>query len=462
MPHHNNCLVKRVLLASSIALFASGIWAIEARGDELNAPTQSVDCHPAVTAFFESKDPFVQEVVLPNIEANRKSDGKLQIVSADGQPLAGAEISVELTKHDFLFGHCDLATESDAKTRDLLLDLFNYTCPANITKWRAFATGPDEYDFSKVDAALTFCREHDIVLEWHFLCGYHPAWLQTITTDSEKARFQTENGRVVLKRYCDKVRFFQVINEDWLTHIARAKVYADQTAWFSDLKQEFPQVELGVCDCWSYNLEGRLPRVAELTERYPGIDFISMHAHKPRQLWASPKEMYETYDPYLNTGIKVHVTEFGIILGEITGQYRSGAWDEEKLAEYFVQAMATAYSHKAVRTFNLWSNYEKFTGNTLFNTDGEPNAKYRAIKSLLHDRLTTRAAGRTDKAGRCAFRGFHGTYDVSLKLPSGQPATVKIVLANNSTTFKLILNEHTGLLRVVTTPGMPLTSNSPR
>jgi len=415
----------------------------------LNAPTGAVDFHPAVTAFFESKDPFVREVVLPNIEANRKSDAELQIVTVDGQPLPGANISVELTRHEFLFGHCDLATERDPKRRKLLINLFNYTCPGNDTKWRAFAKSPEENDFSKVDAMLKFCREHDIVLEWHFLSGYHPAWLETVTPDNEKARFQMENARNVLQRYHDKVRFFQVINEDWFTHIGRAKVYADETAWFAELKQEFPDVELGVCDCWSYDLKGRLPSVDELKRRYPGVNFISMHAHKPRQLWASPKEMYETYDPYLETGIKIHVTEFGIILGEITGEYRSGKWDEEKLAEYFVQAMATAYSHKAVRAFNLWSNYEKFTGNPLFTKDGAPNGKYRAIKSLLHDKLATRVAGRTDEAGRCEFRGFHGTYEVSLQLPSGQPASAQIVLGNGSTAFKLVLNEETRTLRVV-------------
>jgi hypothetical protein len=299
---------------------------------------------------------------------------------------------------------------------------------------------------------LEFCQEHDIVLEWHFLSGYHPAWLESVTGDRERARLQMENGRTVLKRYQDKVRFFQVINEDWLTHIGRAKVYADQTAWFTELRREFPTVELGVCDCWSYDLKGRLPRVDELKTRYPSINFISMHAHKPRQLWASPKEMYDTYDPYLDTGIKIHVTEFGIILGEITGEYRSGEWDEEKLEEYFVQAMATAFSHKAVRVFNLWSNYEKFTGNLLFTEDGEPNGKYRAIKSLLHNKLATRVAGKTDEAGRCEFRGFHGFYDVSLQLPSGATVSAQIVLDNNSTAFKLIWHEQTGALRVAPAP----------
>ena len=272
-------------------------------------------------------------------------------------------MSAELKRHEFLFGHCDLATERDPNRRELLNDIFHYTCPGMRPSGELLQKDPEENDFSRVDAMLDFCREHDIALEWHFLSGYHPEWLASVTEDREKARLQMENGRTVLKRYHDQVRFFQVINEDWLTHIGRAKVYADQTAWFTELRREFPTVELGVCDCWSYDLNGRLPNVDELKTRYPGINFISMHAHKPRQLWASPKEMYDTYDPYLDTGIKVHITEFGIILGEITGDYRSGAWDEEKLAEYFVQAMATAFSHKAVRVFNLWSNYEKFTGN---------------------------------------------------------------------------------------------------
>jgi GH35 family endo-1,4-beta-xylanase len=430
----------------SFLLLAATLGSLEASA-ELNSCAEAVEYHPAVTAFFESQDPFVQQVVLPNIEANRKSDAVLKVVTADGQPIAGVKVSAQLRKHQFLFGHCDLATEPDPSKRELLADLFSYTCPGNLTKWKSFAKNPVENDFSRVDAMLKFCRKQGIAVEWHFLSGYHPDWLADITSEAEKARLQMRNARNVLQRYHDKVQFFQLINEDWLTHIERAKVYTDQTAWFASLKREFPGVKLGVCDCWSFNLEGRLPSVDELKKRYPGIDFISMHAHKPRQLWASPKEMYETYDPYLDSDVKVHVTEFGIILGEISGDYRSGDWDEEKLAEYFVQAMATAFSHEAVRVFNLWSNYEKFTGNPLFTRDGKPNAKYQAIRSLLHDKLSTRVAGKVDEAGRYAFRGFHGSYDVSLELPSGAAASAQIALSNNSTAFTLVWNETSGTLQ---------------
>lgn len=60
-----------------VLVFSSLIGAAAIRCETSAATAQSNGHHPAVTAFFESGDPFVQEVVLPNIEANRKSDGRL-------------------------------------------------------------------------------------------------------------------------------------------------------------------------------------------------------------------------------------------------------------------------------------------------------------------------------------------------------------------------------------------------
>lgn len=439
-PAHSAC-------AAALALWA-GATPLRAEDSDAAGP------HPAVASFFESEDPFVRQVVLPNIEANRKCDAVLRIVDPDGEPLSGVAITAALKRHEFLFGHCDLAIEEDAKKRRLLNELFHFTCPGNVTKWRAHNREPGRQDFSKIDEVLDFCDRRNIDFEWHFLSGYHPSWLEEIPSVVEKARHQVDNSKTVLRRYGDRVRFFQVINEDWRTHIDRAKVFIDQTAWFAELREEFPDVELGVCDCWSFNLERRLPAVEELKERYPGIDFIAMHAHAPRQLWASPKEMYETFDPYLDSGIRIHLTEFGIILGDITGTYRSGPWTEDLLAEYFVQALATSFSHKAVRVFNFWSNYEKFTGNPLFSDDGRPNEKYKAIKCLLQDKLTTRASGETDPAGGYAFRGFHGTYEVAVTLASGNEATLAVEIGDESREVTLVADPAAAALKLAPSNGI--------
>ena len=257
---------------SSISLLFF-LFGVSVRADELSATDKPVDIHPVVASFFEGKDVFVRETVIPGMEANRKSDVRLQFISSAEEPLAKYEVSAELKQHEFLFGHCDLATERDTNTKKLLNEVFHYTCPGYATKWKAFSPEPGVSNFSKVDAILEFCKERGIVFEWHFLTGYHPAWLESVASDEEKARLQLENARAVLKRYHGKVRFFQVFNEDWMTHIKRARVFEDQTRFFSRIRSEFPDVELGVCDCWSFNSERQLPKVRVIEEKYPGINY---------------------------------------------------------------------------------------------------------------------------------------------------------------------------------------------
>ena len=417
--------------------------------NRLSEVPRDVSLHPAVSAFFHSDDRFVQEVIISSIERERKHDIHIQVVSEHGVAFEKCRVFAELQSHEFLFGHCNLATEKSARKRKQLNDIFHFTCPENLTKWKNYAPRLGEYDFSKIDAMVNYCGNHGIGVEWHFLSGYHPEWLASVGSDAEKAAIQLKNSRMVLNRYQGAVNFFQVFNEDWHTHIQRAKVYSDQTSYFSKLRQEFPDVELGVCDCWSFNKENRLPSVMELTARYPGIDFVSMHAHKPRRLWASPKEMIDTFDQYKNSKVKVHITEFGIIKGEIEGGYRSGQWTDAKLAEYFVQVATTSFSHPAVRVFNLWANYEKFTGNQLFTEGGEPTSQYEALRSLLSDKLVTRVAGETDHQGACVFDGFHGQYKLLLKTESGQNLTMHANAGHQQTHIKIIVSEDESTARVV-------------
>ena len=368
----------------------------------------------------------------------------VKIVASDGTPIQRCRVSAELQKHEFLFGHCNLATEKSARNRHLLNTLFHFTCPENLTKWKSYAPKPGVCDFSKIDSMVAYCNANGISIEWHFLTGYHPEWFTSVQSDSEKASCQLENCRTVLNRYQGTVNFFQVFNEDWHTHIQRAKVFCDQTELFKTLRKEFSEVELGVCDCWSFNKENRLPAVEDVKSRYPGINFVSMHAHKPRRLWASPKEMFDTFEQYKGSGVKVHVTEFGIIEGGIEGNYRSGDWDGATLAEYFVQVAVTAFSHPSVRVLNLWANYDKFTGNRLFGEDGKPTEQYDALNSLLNHKLITRVAGQTDQNGECVFNGFQGRYKFSVKSEAGQLFVAEFDAGRGATHCKIMINKSDG------------------
>jgi GH35 family endo-1,4-beta-xylanase len=439
-------LLKKSCFLSLLFLLFSGSGRAENRLSEVPS---DVSLHPAVSAFFHSNDSFIQDVIIPSMERERKHDIHIRVVSEHGVAFKKCQLFAELQSHEFHFGHCNLATEKSVRKRKQLNDIFHFTCPENLTKWKNYAPRFGAYDFSKIDAMVDYCGINGIGVEWHFLSGYHPEWLASVGSDAEKAAVQLNNSRMVLNRYQGKVNFFQVFNEDWHTHVQRAKVYSDQTSYFSKLRQEFPDVELGVCDCWSFNKENRLPGVTELTARYPGIDFVSMHAHKPRRLWASPKEIIDTFDQYKDSNVKIHITEFGIIKGNIDGGYRSGQWTDAKLAEYFVQVAVASFSHPAVRVFNLWANYEKFTGNQLFSEGGEPTSQYKALRSLLSDKLVTRVAGETDHQGACVFDGFHGRYKLSLRTNSGRKLTMHANAGHQQTHIKIIVSEDESTAHVV-------------
>lgn len=255
-------------------------------------------------------------------------------------------------------------------------------------------------------------------MELHFLASYHPAWVEALAT-ADKAKAQKEYALAALDHYKDKIAYYQVFNEDMLTHIPRAKVFSDQTRFFGDLSKQYPNLKLGLNDCYVWNPASaaeRFPAPADLKAKYPGISFIAMHGHRPHSYWATPQEMYKLFDPFTGSGVKVQIAEFGIMDEPIQGA-RSGNWTDDLRAQYFISAMATAFSHPASEGFNAWGigpDTNRWNANYMINQDGTVKASYNSLKSLLRDKLTTRASGTSDVAGAYAYRGFRGNYEITV------------------------------------------------
>jgi endo-1,4-beta-xylanase len=414
------------------------------------------DYNEAVEAVFHSKDPFIQQVVIPNIEKNRKSDYTLRFTDERGNPLAGLRIKGALRRHKFLFGACPPETPQALDPRCVAAwsSLFNYGVAQNALKWAHVEGEKGLRNFKRADEMADLCAKHGIVLEYHFLTGYHPDWLDELP-DDEKACTQKEFALEAVERYKDKIRFFQVYNEDQHTHISRAEVYFDQSEFFIELVKKYPRVKFGVSDCWSLNGLAPPPDADEMKQKYPGISYIAIHGHKPRGLWASPKEMYKNFDKYLDSGIKIHVSEFGIMKGHIEGGYREGEWTEQNKAEYFVQARVVAFSHPAVEAFNHWTmgpGEGTWAANALLNDDCTPKPAYRALENLIKHKLTTSIGGITDEQGEYHFRGFHGQYEIIAENQAGNRASAVFDVDAENTQRNFVVEDagnRTATLKVV-------------
>jgi len=395
----------------------------------------------AVNSFFNSTDPFIKNTVLPNIDKYRKSDATVKVITADGKPAVGYKITALLANPDFKWGASPARPLNGSEStpppdvEKLWGEIFNYSIPQYTTKWANIEAVQGTYDYTSADKLLDLMTRNGVLMEQHFVVGYHPDWLVTLATDADRAKAQEAFGLDILNRYHDKIQYWQVYNEDYLTHIDRAHVYFDQTAFFKKVSTMYPDLKLGINDCFQFT-ETPLPAPNVIKTTFPGIHFLGVHSHRPRRLWASPQQIYQTYDPYTNSGVFLHITEFGIIRDEagdasFQGTAKTGTWTDATLAQYFVQTMATCFSHPAVEAYNHFGvgpDINRYTGNNLFVDGGGFTPSYYAFRSLIIDKFRTLAEGATDAAGQLKYRGFQGEYEATVVTPTGTTAKGRFYL----------------------------------
>lgn len=373
-----------------------------------------------VKAFFESKDPFIQNTVLANIEKHRKGTFEVKF-AGDQPPAADSQVEIELVRHHFHFGAAPFRQlEKKADLQKMFFDVFEFGVVENGFKWSAIERKQGAPNYVRTDALVEQFEKRDLPIELHFLTGYHPAWLND-KADTEKGAYQKRHAINLIERYQDSIEYFQVYNEIWHAPITRAKVFFDSKVFFQELTSTYPNLKFGISDC--FELATPLPHPQEVRKRFPGIDFVSIHAHKPRRLWASPEQIYHGFNPWLNSGLKVHVTEFGLLPGKIEGDVREGTWDEELAAEYFVSTVTTVFSHEVARAMNFWGcgPYEKlsFPVVRMVRTDGSFTPAYEAMQDLIKRKLTTRKTKKVKHDSSVRFRGFYGKYQITHTLPDG-------------------------------------------
>jgi hypothetical protein len=110
------------------------------------------------------------------------------------------------------------------------------------------------------------------------------------------------------------------------------------------------------------------------------------------------------------TGLPVHLTEIS-----------SRTPDANHRAETLDMLFRLGFSHESVEAILLWGFAESAhwmgPDAVLMNADGSLNAAGEHISHMLREEWTTAGSAKTD--GDVSFRGFYGTYDVTVTLPDG-------------------------------------------
>lgn len=406
-------------------------------------------------AGMEDDAPWRAEA-LARIDQLRKADLAVTVVDSTGRPIEGAEVKVEMTRHEYRFGTAVPAarilgtTPDDEIFRQTLLRLFNYATLENDLKWPEYLQNPE-----RAHRAVAWLRERGFEVRGHNLIwpGWNPHYFMPA---SVRERFfelrQTDlaAARRFLREACEQrvltatralrgqIRDWDVINEtytnqDVMNELGR-EVMID---WFKLAREGDPDAVLYLNDFGILEGGGRDTR--HIDHFYNDIKFIlegggpiggiGIQGHWGHTL-TSPQKMVEILDRFAGFGLPIQITEFDINID-----------DEEVQAKFTRDALITIFAHPATDAFIKWGFWERshwLPRGAMFRADWSKKPNALVWEEWVLGKWWTRETLRTSGDGTAAVRGFKGTYTISVATPDGRTATFEpIRLTTGGTQLRL-------------------------
>jgi GH35 family endo-1,4-beta-xylanase len=356
------------------------------------------------------------------IERNRKGDVVVRILDTNGQPIPHARVTVEQTRHEFLFG-CNIygfdqfktAAENE-KYKRRFAELFNYATVGFYWRWYEPEEGKPQY--AHTDRVIDWCREHRIRMKGHPLLWADEAGIPTWSPGQPRPERQKQRVFEIMQRYQGRIESWEVVNEP--SHLPELKIDSPYR-W---AREADPKAVLIVND-YHIMADGQ-PAFYGLLERADqhGVPFdgIGIQAHEPRTMRFPLARVKRVLDHYGGLGKGLHITEFTpTSAGQpMTGSPSHGSWDEAAQAAYATQFYRVCFAHPSVVAITWWDLCDAHSwlkGGGMLRADLTPKPVYEALRDLTHTQWHTRAEGATDDTGRFAFRGFFGDYEIRVLNP---------------------------------------------
>lgn len=391
------------------------------------------------------------------IEQRRKADATVQVVDASGNPVAGAKVGIEQTRHAFLFGcniFCwgrlnDPARES--AYRQQFAELLNYaTLPFY---WPNHEPRRGEPQHSRAEQVAHWCRQQGILTKGHPLAWNFadPAWLPDDL--DEIRRLQMARIDDCVSRFAGLIDRWDVVNE--ATHFEREEFAKRRAPKMSAMWQKTGRIEFAR-ECFAharkanpkailvindYRTDKAYERVVEQLADAEGrrmYDVIGIQSHMHGGAWPS-RQIWDVCQRFARFGVPLHFTETTILSGERKWDDRPrGAWPSTPDGEaYQAREVARFYtmlfSHPTVQAITWWdfSDAQAWKGAPagLVRRDMSPKPAYQELMKLVKGKWWTRAAAETDAGGNAAFRGFLGEYAVTVGVPGNDPLRQQFRLA---------------------------------
>ena len=361
------------------------------------------------------------------IERYRKDDVVIEVVDAEGRPVAGAEVRAAMTRHAFGFGSAVTAqmltaqNDDGRRYREIVERYYNKVVFENDLKWRPWLAGASNthrtYRRAWLDEAFAWLADRDIAVRGHYLI-WAPVgrWQPEDYTQRPDDLRRDSLAHVEEKALAVGER---VAEWDAINHIAGwGTTYADLlggNAIYAEVirlaRELVPGVEMWVNEgqilTSGMRHEEYLAIVRDLVDRGEAPDGVGFMGHFADGTLTRMDIIYRRMDEYAQVIPRLQLTEFDVYVGD----------DETLQADYLRDVMTLAFSHphcEAIVMWGFWEGRHWKPHAALYRRDWSIKPAGVAWKDLVFDAWWTDARGRTDEAGRFTARGFHGQYEVTV------------------------------------------------
>jgi GH35 family endo-1,4-beta-xylanase len=381
------------------------------------------------------------------IEKIRKGPVKVRVIDTSGKPVAGAEVTVRQTAHEFSFGgaisskylYARNREDNKARYRKLFLTLFNTATIENDLKWYFWAGERKVW----ADKTVAWLEANKLALRGHTLVwpGWEhlPEWLEKLKADPEKLRsairahIAEEAGY-----YKGRVRDWDVLNEP-LDHQEIISLLGVEEAaqWFKEARQADPAARLFINErAILTNMGSDSARhaafealVKSLLRAGAPLDGIGLQCHFVNDL-TPPERILSILDRFAKLGKPLYASELDVENP-----------DEELQADYLRDFMTAVFSHPAAEGITLWTFWEGVHLEplpALYRRDWSRKPAALALEDLLLRQWRTELAGRSGARGEFEGRGFYGTYRVEVSA-GGKTGSAKAAVSRDGENITVVL-----------------------
>ncbi|MEM8783247.1 MAG: endo-1,4-beta-xylanase [Planctomycetota bacterium] len=391
-------------------------------------PDADLEALPVSRVYYLGQEPDAawRGPAQERIEQIRKANLTVKVVDAEGRPVEGADVHIELDRHAFGFGtwlgiYGPLLDETPdgVKFREIVTTYYNRLTtpvyPAQTWGWPDPKVRARNLRYMKWATDTGFPTRAHVVL-WS-------AWDRLPTKFYELRDQPDELNQAVLTHVEDvmgTIREFPLSEVDFQNETRNNHIMEDaigredaRIAWWQKAAEVAPDLRLAVNEYGiisgrglnEFNHRTYEEDIQMLLDAGVPVGVIGMQGHIGED-FTDIEQLKVVFDRFAKFGLPIHVTEFDV-----------ATLDEQTKADYLRDFYTMAFSHPAVTSVTQWGFWEPEHWKpqaALWSADWTPTPAGEAYMKLITETFHTDMEAVTGGDGVVTGRGFKGIYTVTV------------------------------------------------